>query len=69
MLDKYRNIAGEEEVGGGRDEDSTAVGGRTVATAGVYGATSYVPNDWPYGLLDTESSGGMAPESHQAPPP
>ena len=56
-------------MGGGRDEDSTAVGGRNAATAGVAGATSCVPNDWPYGRLDTESSGGMAPASPQAPPP
>ena len=27
MLDEYRDIVGEEEVRGGRDEDSTAVGG------------------------------------------
>ena len=45
MMDKYRDILGEEEVGGGRDEDSTAVGGRNTATAGVAGATSCVPND------------------------
>ena len=55
-------------MGGGRDEDSTAVGGRNAATAGVAGATSCVPNDWPYGRLDTESSGGMAPASPQALP-
>ena len=27
MMHEYNNILGEEEVGGGRDEDSTAVGG------------------------------------------
>ena len=56
-------------MGGGRDEDSTAIGGKNAATAGVAGATSCVPNDWPYGRLDTESSGRMAPASPQAPPP
>ena len=55
-------------MGGGRDEDSTAIGGKNAATAGVAGATSCVPNDWPYDRLDTESSGGMAPASRQAPP-
>ena len=38
MLDEYHNIVGEEEVGGERDEDSTAVGGRNAATAGVSNA-------------------------------
>ena len=60
---------GEEEVGGGRDEDSTAIGEKNAATAGVAGATSCVPNDWPYGRLETDFSGGMAPEYSQAPPP
>ena len=69
MLGKSRGIVGEEEVGGGRDEDSTAIGGKNAATAGVAGATSCVPNDCPYGRLDTESSGGMAPVSNQANPP
>ena len=55
-------------MGGGRDEDSAAVGGSNAATAGVASATPCVPNDWPYGRLDTESSGGMAPASPQAPP-
>ena len=32
MLEKYRNIVGGDEVGGGRDEDSAAVEGRTEAT-------------------------------------
>ena len=68
MLDESRDIVGEEEVSGGRDEDSTAVGGRNGATAGVAGAILCVPNDWPYGRLDTESSGGMAPASPQSPP-
>ena len=63
------HILGEEEVGGRRVEDSTAVGGRIAATAGVAGATSCVPNDWPYVWLDLESSGGMVTESPQAPPP
>ena len=66
MLGEIRDIVGEEDVGGWRDEDSTAVGGRNAATAGVAGATLFVPNDWPYGRLDTESSGGMAPASPQA---
>ena len=67
MLDEYRDIVGEEEVRGGRDEDSTAVGGRNAATSGVAGATSCVPKIFPYGWLDTYLSGGMAPASHQAP--
>ena len=61
MLEEYSEILWDLEVGGGRDEDSTAVGGRNAATAGVAGATLFVPNDWPYGRLDTKSSGGMAP--------
>ena len=69
MLDEYLNIVGEEDVGGGRDEDSTSVGGRNASTAVVAGSTLCVPNNWPYGQLDTESSGGIAPESTQAPSP
>ena len=56
-------------MGGGRDEDLTVVGERNAATAGVSGATLFVPNDWPYGRLDTESSGRMAPASPQASAP
>ena len=67
MLGESRNIVGEEDVGVGRDKDSTDVGGRNAATSGVAGATFFVPKDWPYGWLDTESLGGMAPESPQAP--
>ena len=55
-------------MGGGRNENSTAVGGRNMATSGVAGATSCIPNDWLYGRLDTDSSGNMTPESTQAPP-
>ena len=40
-----------------------------MATAGVAGVTSCVPNDCLYGRLDTETSGGMAPASPQTPPP
>ena len=69
MLGKSHNLVGEEEVGGGRDEYSTAVGGRNAATAGVAGATLCVPNDFLYGRLDTELSRGMVPESPQAHPP
>ena len=54
-------------MGGGTDEDLTAIGGKIMATASVAGSTSCVPNNFPYGQLDTESSGGMAPESSQAP--
>ena len=68
MLDGYHNIVGEEEVGGGRDEDLTDIGGRNTATAGVSGATSCVPNDFMYGRLETESSGGMTCAPPQAPP-
>ena len=39
MLDKSCDIVGEREVDGGRDEYSTAVGGRNVDTSGVTGAT------------------------------
>ena len=60
---------GEEKVGGGRDEDSTAIGGKNSATDGVDGSTLCLPIGWTYGRLDTESSGGMAPASPQAPPP
>ena len=59
ILDESRDILGEEKVGGGRNEDSTAIGGRNSATAGAAGSTFCVPNDWPHGWLDTESSGGM----------
>ena len=69
MLDESRDIVGEEEVVRGRDEDSTAVGGRNAATASVVGATLCVPNNWLYGRLDTEFSGGMARACSQAPPP
>ena len=63
MLDEYHNIVGEEEVGGERDEDSTAVGGRNAATAGVSNAPLCVHNYWTYGRVDTELSGVMAPAS------
>ena len=56
-------------MGGGRDEDSTSVGGRNLATAGVAGATLCVPNNRLHVRLDTYSSGGIATESPQAPPP
>ena len=69
MIKKSYDIVGEEKVGGGRYEYSTAVGGRNAATSGVVGVTSFVPNYWPYGRLDTELSGGMAPASSQAQPP
>ena len=68
-MDKSCDIVGEEELGGGRDEYSTAVGGRNAATAGVAGATLCVPNDFLYGRLDTESPGRMAPAPPQAPSP
>ena len=67
MLDEYRDVAGEEEMGGGRDDYLTAVGEKNADTAGVAGATSCVHNDCPYGRLDIESSGGMAPAYPQAP--
>ena len=54
-------------MGGGRDEDLTAVVHKNADTAGVAGATSCVPNNFLYGGLETESSGGMAPASPQAP--
>ena len=69
MLGESRDVVGEEVVGGGRDEDSTSIGGKNAATAGVSSATSCVPNDWTYGRLDTELSGGMVTEYPQAPPP
>ena len=69
MLGNSRDIFGEEDVGGRRDDDSTAVRGRNESTAGVAGATLFVSNDFMYGRLDTDSSGGIAPESHQAPIP
>ena len=55
-LEESRDIVREKEVGGGRDEDSTAVGRRNVATADVARSTLCVSNDWTYGRLDTESS-------------
>ena len=69
MLGEFCNVVGEEEVDGGRDEDSTAIGGKNAGTAGVAGATLCVPNDWLYIQLDTELSGGIAHASPQAPPP
>ena len=68
MLDESSDIVGEEEVGGGRDEYSIAVGGMNAASASVAGDTYCVPKNWPYGRLDTDLSGGMAPASNQAPP-
>ena len=56
-------------MGGGIDEYSTAVKVRNAANSGVASATLCVPNDCPYGRFDTESSGGTAPASTQAPPP
>ena len=67
MLGKSHDIVGEEEVGGGRDDYLTAVGGKNADTAGVAGATSCVYNYCLYGPLDIESSGGMAPAYPQAP--
>ena len=67
-MGEYPDVVGEEEVGGKRDEYSAAIGRRNAATAGVAGATSCVPNNWPYGRLDTYSSGGMTPASPQATP-
>ena len=55
-------------MSGGRDEYYKAVGGGGAATTGLAGATSCVPNDWPYGRLDTESSRGIDPAYNQAPP-
>ena len=56
-------------MGGGRYYYSTSVGGRNTATADVSGATMCAPNDYPYGQLDTELSGRMAPASPQSPLP
>ena len=53
---------------GERGEDSTDIVGNNAANSGVAGATSCVPNDWPYVWLELESSGGMVTESPQAPP-
>ena len=53
MLGESRDIVGEEEVGGGRDEDSTSIGGENADTAGVASATLCVPNHWIYVRLDT----------------
>ena len=52
--------------GWGRDEDSTAIGGKKAATASVASATSCVPNDWLYSRLYTDLSLGMAHASPQA---
>ena len=59
-------MVGKEEVGGGRDEYSAAVGGRNGSTVSFSRATFSVPNNWMYGWLDTESSGSMAPASNKA---
>ena len=56
-------------MGGERYEYFVAVGVRNVDTSSVAGATSYVPNNFPYGRLNIDSSGGMAPESPQTPSP
>ena len=40
MMGESCNVVGEEEVGGGRDEDSISMGGGDVATDGVSGANS-----------------------------
>ena len=70
MLDKSSNNVGYEEVGGGRDEDLTAVGGGgSAATADVSGASAYVPKNWPHVRLYTESSGWMSPAYPQDTPP
>ena len=61
MLNESCDIVGEENVGGGKDKDSKAVGESNAATDGVAGATSCVPNNWTYGRLETYLSGGMAP--------
>ena len=45
MLNELRGIVGEEEVGGGRDDDSAAVGERNADTAGVAGVTLCIFND------------------------
>ena len=67
MLGKSHDIVGEEEVGGGRDDYLTAVGGKNADTAGVAGATSCVHNDCPYGRFNIKSSRGIAPASPQPP--
>ena len=67
MLGKFHDILREDKVGGGRDDYLTAVGGKNADTAGVAGATSCVHNYCPYGRLDIDSSGGMAPAYPQAP--
>ena len=67
MLGKPHNLVGEKEVGGGRDDYLTAVGGRNADTAGVAGATSCVPNNCLCGRLNIYSSGVMSPASPQAP--
>ena len=56
MLGESRDILGQDDVCVGKDEDLTAVRGRNAATAGVSGANFFVPNDCPYGQLDTELS-------------
>ena len=40
MLGKSHDIVTKEEVGGGRDDYLTAVGGKNTDTAGVSGATN-----------------------------
>ena len=67
MLVKSRDIVGKEDVGGGRYEDLTNVGHKNADTAGVSGSTSCVPNNFLYGWLDIDTSGGMTPASPQAP--
>ena len=68
MLGESRDIVGEEEVGGGKDEDYIAIGGKNAATSVVVGATLCVPNYWLHVRLEKKSSGGMATASPQAPP-
>ena len=48
MLGESRDVVGEEEVGGRRDEESKAIGVDNAATAGVAGATLCV-DVWPVG--------------------
>ena len=58
MLDKNRDNVGEEEVGWGRDDDLTAVGGGVgAATDDVFGASACVPNNWLHVRLYTDYSG------------
>ena len=52
MIDESRDIVGEEEVGGGGEEYSTAIGGRNAATSRDAGATLCAPNNRLYGRLD-----------------